>query len=216
MPLSKIFRLCTEERPLAAIFRVASRGYDHIRGRVAASAVGWQQSYLGAGSRVMGSKFIMAKRNISVGRYAWIEAVTRNNGRTFSPVIEIGRGFCASERLHIAAINRIEIADNCLVGSGVHITDHNHGSYRGGEQSDPNELPIQRKLFSHGPVVIGSNVWIGDNVVIIGPVTIGNGVVIGANSVVTRSIPDEVMVVGVPATIIKRFVRECGRWENEC
>ena len=150
-----------------------------------------------------------------MGRYAWIEAVSGNNGHTFSPVIRIEQGFCASERLHISAINRIEIGDNCLFGSCVYISDHNHGSYKGEEQSAPSEPPIQRKLVSHGPVVIGSNVWIGDNVVIVGPVRIGNGVVIGANSVVTRDIPDDVMVVGIPAKILKRFNQESGKWKNE-
>jgi lipopolysaccharide O-acetyltransferase len=149
-----------------------------------------------------------------MGRYAWIEGVSSNNGYTFSPVIKIGQGFCASERLHISAINRIEIGDNCLFGSCVYISDHNHGSYKGEVQSHPNEPPLQRKLVSHGHVVIGSNVWVGDNVIIVGPVKIGNGVVIGANSVVTRDIPDDVIVVGMPAKIIKRFDQESGKWKK--
>ncbi|MDD4912261.1 MAG: DapH/DapD/GlmU-related protein [Sideroxydans sp.] len=150
-----------------------------------------------------------------MGRYAWIEALSGNNGHKFSPVIKIGQGFCASERLHISAINQIQIGDNCLFGSCVYVSDHNHGSYKGKEQSHPSEPPIQRKLVSLGPVVIGSNVWIGDNVVIVGPIQIGNGVVIGANSVVTRDIPDAVMVAGIPAKVIKRFNSESGQWQNE-
>ena len=189
--------------------------YDRLRGKFAASVVGWPKSYLGTDSRVLGTKSIFVEKNISMGRYAWIEAVYRDYGQTFSPVIKIGQGFCASERLHISAINRIEIADNCLFGSCVYISDHNHGSYKGEEQSSPSVPPIQRKLVSHGPVVIGSNVWIGDNVVIVGPIRIGNGVVIGANTVVTRDIPENVMVVGIPATILKRFNQENGGWENE-
>ena len=215
MFLSKILRLAAQERPIAAFFRVISRGYDRLRGRFSASVVGWPDSYLGAGSRVLGTRSILVGKNSSMGRYAWIEAVPFMNGQTYSPVIRIGQGFCASERLHISAINRIEIADNCLFGSCVYISDHNHGSYKGEEQSTPDEPPIQRKLVSHGPVVIGTNVWIGDNVVIIGPVRIGDGVVIGANSVVTRDIPEDVMVVGMPARIIKKFNWEIGGWENE-
>ncbi len=215
MPLSKILRLAIPERPIAAILRIVSRAYDRLRGRFASAVVGWPKSYLGAGSIVWGTRSIFVDKNISVGRYAWIEAVSRNHGQIFSPVIKIGQGFCASERLHISAINRIDIADNCLLGSCVYISDHNHGSYKGAEQSHPSEPPIQRKLVSHGPVVIGSNVWVGDNVVIIGPARIGNGVVIGANTVITRDVPDDVMVVGMLAKIIKRFDRESGRWEDE-
>lgn len=215
MPLTRILRLAAQEHPVAAIFRVASRAYDRLRGRFAATIVGWPKSYLGAGSRVLGTRSILVDKNISMGRYAWIEAVSGNNGHKFNPTIKIGQGFCASERLHISAINRIDIADNCLFGSCVYISDHNHGSYKGEVQSHPSEPPIQRKLVSHGPVVIGSNVWIGDNVVIVGPVRIGNGVVVGANSVVTRDIPDGVMVVGIPAKILKRFDQESGKWKNE-
>jgi lipopolysaccharide O-acetyltransferase len=168
---------------------------------------------LGSCSKIIGTKFISVEKNISMGRYAWIEAISFNNGHKFRPVIKIGSGFCASERLHISAINRIDIADNCLFGSCVYISDHNHGSYKGEEQSHASEPPIQRKLVSLGPVIIGSNVWVGDNVVIVGPVRIGNGVVIGANSVVTRDIPDEVMVVGIRAKIVKQFNRVSGQWE---
>src|SRR5450759_5133097 len=105
--------------------------------------------------------------------------------------------FYLSDRLHLSAINRIEIGDNCLFD--------NHGSYKGDVQSAPSEQPIKRKLISLGPVVIGSNVWLGDNVIIIGPVRIGDGVVIGANSVVTRDIPEHVIAAGAPLRILKTF-----------
>lgn len=51
--------------------------------------------------------------------------------------------------------------------------------------------------------IIGDNVELGANVVIIGPVVIGNNVVIGAGSVVVKDIPDNVIVAGNPAKIIK-------------
>ena len=54
-----------------------------------------------------------------------------------------------------------------------------------------------------GFVSVGDNCYIGLNAKILGPVQIGNNVVIGANSVVTKSIPDNVVVAGCPARIIK-------------
>ena len=71
-----------------------------------------------------------------------------------------------------------------------------------------------RKLVSFGSVIIGSNVWLGDNVIIIGPGMIGNGAVIGANSVVTRDIPDYVIAAGAPLRILKSFKYENGLWEK--
>ncbi len=56
------------------------------------------------------------------------------------------------------------------------------------------------------PISIGDGCWIGADVLIIGGVTIGKGVVVAAGSVVTRDIPDNVLVAGVPAVIKRRLV----------
>lgn len=61
----------------------------------------------------------------------------------------------------------------------------------------PNERPI-----------IGNNVVLGANVVVIGNVTIGNNVVVGAGSVIVKDIPDNVIVAGNPARIIKYINNE--------
>lgn len=53
------------------------------------------------------------------------------------------------------------------------------------------------------PVIVGDNCYIGLNAKILGPVRIGNNVTIGANAVVTKDIPDNAIVGGVPARIIK-------------
>lgn len=52
---------------------------------------------------------------------------------------------------------------------------------------------------------IGDNVDIGSNVVIIGPIVIGNNVVIGAGSVVVHDVPDNSVVVGNPARVVRRL-----------
>ncbi|MBM0415982.1 DapH/DapD/GlmU-related protein [Aeromonas veronii] len=56
------------------------------------------------------------------------------------------------------------------------------------------------------PITIGDGCWIGADVLIIGGVNIGNGVVVAAGSVVTRDVPDNVLVAGVPA-VIKRALQ---------
>mgnify|MGYP000293804664 FL=1 len=53
------------------------------------------------------------------------------------------------------------------------------------------------------PVVIGNNAWIGGSSVILPGVTIGNNVVVAAGSVVVKDVPDNVVVAGNPAKIIK-------------
>ena len=62
--------------------------------------------------------------------------------------------------------------------------------------------PLQRPLSSK-PVKIGDNAWIGDNVTILPGVSLGNNVIVGANAVVTKSFPDNSVIAGVPAKVIK-------------
>jgi len=211
--LSQMTKVLSQERPRAALFQLIRWFTYIIEGKISAYLVGWDKSYLGCGSRVLRTRYITMGRHSSIGRYAWIEAVVESGDEVYRPVIQFGERFHASERLHVSAINKVEIGDDCLFGSGVYISDHNHGSYKGEGQSDPGAPPVSRKLVSHGPVTIGSNVWIGDNVTIMGPVRIGDGVVVGANSVVTHDVPDNVIIGGIPAKILKEFNSANSKWE---
>ena len=72
---------------------------------------------------------------------------------------------------------------------------------------------------SFGKVVIGNNVYIGNNACIMPGVTIGNNVVIGAASVVTKNVPDNVVIAGNPARIINtidNYCKKMGRWNLHC
>ena len=62
--------------------------------------------------------------------------------------------------------------------------------------------------------MIGENVWVGDNSVIIGPVNIGPGAIIGANSVVRGMVPSNTIVAGRPAKPIKIFNSKTGLWDK--
>jgi len=53
------------------------------------------------------------------------------------------------------------------------------------------------------PITIGSDVWIGGNVTVIGGVHIGDNVVVGAGAVLTKDVPANTVVAGVPARVIK-------------
>lgn len=55
------------------------------------------------------------------------------------------------------------------------------------------------------PITVGEDCWFGGNVVVCPGVTIGRGVTIGAGSVVTKDVPDFVVVAGNPARVIKKI-----------
>lgn len=70
--------------------------------------------------------------------------------------------------------------------------------------SFPNAVGINGHPFSKGDVIIGNDVWIGQNSVILSGIKIGDGAVIGANSVVTKNVEPYSIVAGNPAKLIKK------------
>lgn len=87
------------------------------------------------------------------------------------------------------------------LGNNVHITDGvKFITHDGGTLLYRHLVP---DLEITKPIVVGDNVYIGNNVIILPGVTIGNNVVIGAGAIVSRDIPDNSVAVGVPARVIK-------------
>lgn len=143
----------------------------------------------------------------------WLEAITRYRDQTFTPRITIGSHVRISQFVHIAATNRVEIGDDVLIGSGVIITDHNHGQYKR-THSSPMSSPASRPLDSDLQITIGARVWLGDGVVVTPGSSIGEGSVIGANSVVIGQIPAFAVAVGAPAVVKKKFDFSTNQWSE--
>jgi lipopolysaccharide O-acetyltransferase len=166
--------------------------------------------YIRSNSFVMGFKMITLGKKFAANRFLRIEAIGNNS----KIKLKIGDFVSVGESVHIAAINYVEIKNNVLIGSRVLITDHNHGSYSGNNQSSPLEIPTKRLLFSSGPVIIHENVWLGDGVVILPNVEIGFGTIVAANSVVTKSLPPYSIAGGIPCRVFKTYNQNLGVWEN--
>jgi acetyltransferase-like isoleucine patch superfamily enzyme len=90
------------------------------------------------------------------------------------------------------------IGNHVNLAQGITVTALNH-----------NFADSSRKIDEQGistkPVVIGDDVWIGANAVILPGVTIGRHVVVAAGAVVTKDVPDYSLVAGVPAKEIKKL-----------
>jgi lipopolysaccharide O-acetyltransferase len=169
---------------------------------------------LGPGCRVLGGRHVSFGRDIYAERNLWLQAVTSYRAQRFHPQIVIGDEVCFSDSVHISSIASVEIGSGCLFGSKIYVSDHGHGIYRGEQQSRPDEPPAHRLLGGGGPVVIGENVWVGDNSVILGPAMIGKGAIVAANSVVRGVVPANTIVAGAPAKPIKVFNSTTGTWDK--
>lgn len=87
------------------------------------------------------------------------------------------------------------------LGENVHITDGvKFITHDGGTLLYRHLVP---DLEITKPIIVGDNVYIGNNVIILPGVTIGSDVVIGAGAIVSRDIPDHSVAVGVPARVVK-------------
>jgi lipopolysaccharide O-acetyltransferase len=161
---------------------------------------------------IRGAKYISIG-SLRAGDRIFIHAVDRYRTQSFTPTITIGNGVYFSNDVHIGCTHSVILGDGVLVGSHVHITDHDHGIYSGDEpQSSPSEPPSQRPLTMNGTVVIEDNVHIGEFVTVLKNVRIGAGSIIGAQSVVTRDIPPNTIAAGSPARPLKKFCHTTRRW----
>ena len=91
----------------------------------------------------------------------------------------------------------ITIGDGALIGHNVVMATINHGL---APEKHGDNIPA--------PIVLGRNVWIGANATILPGVTIGDNAVIAAGAVVTKDVPANVVVAGVPAKIMKSVLEE--------
>jgi acetyltransferase-like isoleucine patch superfamily enzyme len=113
-------------------------------------------------------------------------------------VIEIGRN-CLFSGTIIGCASRISIGDRVMCGANVTITDTDwHATdWRDRLAGRPGEA---------SPVVIGDDVWIGMNAIVLKGVEVGSQTVVAAGSVVTRSLPAGVIAAGQPAVVVRKLV----------
>ena len=90
-----------------------------------------------------------------------------------------------------------------LRGLSQQIMYHNDPEFVG--VFDETTEKLQRLFKTKGDVIIGNDVWIGFEAIILSGVTIGDGAVIGARSVVTKDVPAYHIVAGNPARVIRRI-----------
>jgi len=102
----------------------------------------------------------------------------------------------------------IEFGDNCILGPNVHIYSAFHPLHPEGRMGLFKNPQPEEYYELAKPIKVGSNCWIGGNVILCPGITVGDNVVIGAGAVVTKDVPSNVVVGGNPAKIV-RFLDGC-------
>lgn len=115
----------------------------------------------------------------------------------FGKNITVGKNVFINACCHFQDQGGITLGDNCLVGHNVVFATLNHGF-----------APEERQSMLPAPIVVGRNVWIGSNSTILPGVTIGDNSIIAAGSVVTKDVPANAIVAGVPARFIRSISPE--------
>lgn len=117
--------------------------------------------------------------------------------------ISIGENTFVNTNCMFLDDNKITIGKNGLIAPYVQIYTASH-PLRAAERINGTGQGAPYKTLTM-PVVIGDNVWIGGNTVIMPGVTIGDNVTIGAGSVVTKNIPDNVLAFGNPCKVVRQL-----------
>ena len=131
-------------------------------------------------------------RTFSLGRQSVVESFSCINNAVGDVVI----GDHTRIGIHCTVIGPVTIGSHVNLAQGITATALNHNFEDTGKR-------IDQQGVSTIPVVIGDDVWIGANAVILPGVTIGRHSVVAAGAVVTKDVPDFTVVGGVPAKILK-------------
>lgn len=137
--------------------------------------------------------------NVSIGAFSRVIVSTSLN--EIGDKISIGSNVGIGEFAYLGGAGSLEIGDECIIGQYLSCHPENH-NYQ------DTTISIRHQGVTRKGIKIGENCWIGSKVTILDGVTIGNGSIIAAGSVVTKSFPENSIIGGVPAKLLKTRTHE--------
>jgi acetyltransferase-like isoleucine patch superfamily enzyme len=149
---------------------------------------------------------IEPRGEIRFGRFTWIGDGTKI--RCHEGAVEIGEKTVMGQECTISAYQHVRIGNECVIADRAMFIDFDHGIVEV-------ERPIRLQGIYKRDVEVGNNVWIGYGACILRGVSVGDNSVVGTNSVVTKDVPANAVVGGIPARIIRmREAPEELRWKR--
>lgn len=154
----------------------------------------WTKIDRGAYLSGMGKGKLRIGKSVGIGAYSQIIISTSFNN--LGEHITIGNNVGIGQFASLGGSGGLTIGDNCIIGQyfSCHPENHNY---------DRDDVLIKNQGTTRAPIRIGENCWIGAKVTVLAGVEIGPNSVIAAGAVVTKSMPANSIVGGVPARVIK-------------
>ena len=158
--------------------------------------------FLGSGVKLQ----IGREARVRFGRWTWIGHDTKI--RCHEGEVRIGAKTVLGQECTISAYQHVSIGEQCVVADRVMLIDFDHNVAEV-------ERPIRVQGIYKRDVRVGNNVWIGYGAQILRGVTVGDNSIVGAGAVVTKDVPANAVVAGVPARVIRmREAPSTLRWDE--
>ena len=142
-----------------------------------------------------GVKFEIGRdARVTLGRWSWIGH--RCKIRVHEGEFSLGAKSVMGQECTISAFQQVSIGRECILADRVMLIDFDHGVTEV-------DRPIRLQGIYKRDVRVGNNVWIGYGACVLRGVTVGDNCIVGANSVLTRDVPENAVVAGVPARVIR-------------
>jgi acetyltransferase-like isoleucine patch superfamily enzyme len=158
--------------------------------------------FLGKGLQIQ----VARGARLRFGRFTWIGDGTKI--RCHEGEVAIGEKTVLGQDCTISAYKRVRIGEQCVVADRAMFIDFDHNVTEV-------ERPIRLQGIYKRDVEVGSNVWIGYGACVLRGVRVGDNAIVGSNSVVTRDVPANAVVGGVPARVLRtREAPKILRWRD--
>jgi acetyltransferase-like isoleucine patch superfamily enzyme len=129
-----------------------------------------------------------------LGRWSWIGHGCKL--RVHEGEVRIGAKSVLGQECTVSAFQHVEIGRECVIADRVMLIDFDHGVV-------DVERPVRLQGIYKRDVNVGHNVWIGYGACLLRGVRVGDNAIVGTGAVVTRDVPDNAVVAGVPARVLR-------------
>lgn len=191
---------------------LTKRGFMLIRGFLKTG----RKVFIGSNTKILNSKNIVFGKNVTIDKNSIIDGYSSeriilgdcvkigafsnlNSTSHFSKYgigLKMGNNSAIGDYTHFGAAGGIEVGNDVIMGSYISFHSENHNF------SDTSKLIREQGVTSKG-IKLGNNIWVGAKVTFLDGCVVGNNSVVAAGAVVNGVFPDNVVIGGIPAKVLK-------------